>query len=63
MLDNVKVVLHSLALLVVSPLRALAQFIKSGSVLSSLYPVHIAVGRIASEFGYANEQYRNPEQN
>jgi GT2 family glycosyltransferase len=61
--DNCKVVLHSLALLAASPLRALFQFIKSGSVLSSLYPVHIAVGRIASEFGYANEQYRNPEQN
>lgn len=60
---NSKVVLHSLALLAVSPLRVLFQFAKSGSVLSSLYPVHIAVGRIASEFGYANEQYRNPEQN
>lgn len=63
MFNNAKVILHSLALLAVSPLRALAAFVKSGSVLSSLYPVHIAVGRIASEFGYANEQYRNPEQN
>ena len=61
--NNIKVVIHSLALLIVSPLRALVQFVKSGSVLSSLYPVHIAMGRIASEFGYANEQYRNPEQN
>lgn len=61
--DHVKVVLHSLALLAVSPIRSLLQFVRSGSVLSSLYPVHIALGRIASEFGYANEQYRNPEQN
>lgn len=60
---HVKVVLHSLALLAVSPFRSLLQFVRSGSVLSSLYPVHIALGRIASEFGYANEQYRNPEQN
>ncbi|MEM5500057.1 glycosyltransferase [Ahrensia kielensis] len=60
---HLKVILHSLALLAVSPVRSLFQLVRSGSVLSSLYPVHIALGRIASEFGYANEQYRNPEQN
>lgn len=62
-LGHAKVVMHSLALLAASPFRALIKLIKSGSVLSSLYPVHIALGRLASEFGYANEQYRNPEQN
>ncbi|MDZ7823594.1 MAG: glycosyltransferase [Ahrensia sp.] len=62
-LGKVKVVLHSLALLAVSPFRAAIAFITSGSVLCSLYPVHVALGRIASEFGYANEQYRNPEKN
>lgn len=58
-----KVIAHSLALLAASPFRTVIKFIKSGSVLSALYPVHIALGRIASEFGYANEQYRNPEKN
>lgn len=63
MLGHAKVIMHSLLLLGASPFRGLVRFVKSGSVLSSLYPVHIALGRIASEFGYANEQYRNPEQN
>lgn len=61
--SNWGVIAHSLALLAASPFRAFLQFVKSGSVLSSLYPVHIALGRLASEFGYSNEQYRNPEQN
>ncbi len=62
-LGNWKVIAHSVALLAASPFRALLQFARSGSVLSAIYPVHIALGRLASEFGYANEQYRNPEQN
>ncbi len=52
--------LHSLALLAAAPFRAGLRLAKTGSVLSALYPVHIALGRIMSEFGYANEQYRNP---
>ena len=27
------------------------------------YPIHVALGRVLAEFGYANEQYRNPEKN
>ncbi len=63
LLSNFYVVAHSMALLIASPFRALLLFAKSGSLLSALYPVHIALGRLASEFGYSNEQYRNPEQN
>jgi GT2 family glycosyltransferase len=51
---------RSLALLAASPLRAAIGLARTGSVLNALYPVHVAVGRVLSEFGYANEQYRNP---
>ena len=27
------------------------------------YPVYVALGRVLAEFGYANEQYRQPEKN
>jgi GT2 family glycosyltransferase len=54
---------RSLALLAVSPIRALAGLARSRSLLNALYPVHVALGRILSEFGYANEQYRDPEKN
>ncbi|MEO1745386.1 MAG: glycosyltransferase [Pseudomonadota bacterium] len=49
------------ALIAASPIRFAKNYIKTGSFLCSLYPVHIALGRAASEFGYANEQYRNPQ--
>ncbi|MEL6920044.1 MAG: glycosyltransferase [Pseudomonadota bacterium] len=52
---------RTVGLLGAAPLRAALKFTKTGSVLSSLYPVHIALGRTMSEFGYANEQYRNPQ--
>ena len=28
-----------------------------------IYPVYVALGRVLAEFGYANEQYRQPEKN
>jgi hypothetical protein len=62
-LGGAKTVAKSLALLAASPLRFAVTFMKTGSVLRSLYPVHVALGRVFSEFGYANEQYRNPEKN
>ncbi|MEM1376787.1 MAG: glycosyltransferase [Pseudomonadota bacterium] len=52
---------RTIALLGASPFRTAKNLVKTGSVLSSLYPVHIALGRVMSEFGYKNEQYRNPE--
>ena len=30
---------------------------------SAIYPVYVALGRVLAEFGYANEQYRQPEKN
>ena len=52
---------RSLALLAISPIRFIAGCARSRSLLGALYPVHVALGRIMSEFGYANEQYRNPD--
>jgi hypothetical protein len=53
----------SLALLAASPFRATLNSLKTGSVSIGLYPVYIGVGRVLAEFGYSNEQYRNPEKN
>jgi GT2 family glycosyltransferase len=53
----------SVALLAASPFRAALKAIKTGSITIGLYPVYIGVGRVLAEFGYSNEQYRNPEKN
>ena len=53
----------SLALLMASPWRAAARLIATGSPAIATYPVHVALGRVLSHFGYANEQYRQPEKN
>ncbi|MEQ1953930.1 glycosyltransferase family 2 protein [Mesorhizobium yinganensis] len=60
---NAKVFLKSLALLAASPLRGIVRLIRTGSPSVGLYPVYVAAGRVMAEFGYANEQYRQPEKN
>ncbi|MFU0503920.1 glycosyltransferase family 2 protein [Pseudaminobacter sp. NGMCC 1.201702] len=60
-LAGAKVLAKSLALLAVSPLRGLARLAGTGSLSIGLYPVYVALGRVMAEFGYANEQYRQPE--
>jgi GT2 family glycosyltransferase len=62
-LSNARVFAKSLALLAASPLRALARTARTGSPAIGIYPVHVALGRVLAEFGYANEQYRQPEKN
>ncbi len=57
---RVVTITRTIALLLLSPLRAVAGGLRSGAILNALYPVHVALGRAMSEFGYANEQYRNP---
>lgn len=59
-LGRLVTIARTLALLAASPLRAVAGLARGGVVLNALYPVHVAAGRLLSEFGYANEQYRNP---
>ena len=58
-----KVLLKSLALLAASPFRGVARLARTGSSATALYPFHVALGRVLAEFGYANEQYRQPEKN
>jgi GT2 family glycosyltransferase len=60
---NARVLLKSLALLCASPFRGLVRLARSGSPAVGLYPVYVAAGRVLAEFGYANEQYRQPEKN
>lgn len=60
---GVQVVLKSLALLAASPFRAVAAWLRTGSLSVGLYPVYVSAGRVLAEFGYANEQYRQPEKN
>ncbi|RUU51293.1 glycosyltransferase, partial [Mesorhizobium sp. M2C.T.Ca.TU.002.02.1.1] len=60
---GLKVFLKSLALLAASPLRGAVRLARTGSLTTSLYPVYVALGRVLAEFGYANEQYRQPEKN
>ena len=60
---NTRVLLKSLALLGAAPARGLFRLMRTGSVAIGLYPVYVATGRVLAEFGYANEQYRQPEKN
>jgi glycosyltransferase involved in cell wall biosynthesis len=60
---RLRVFAKSLALLVASPFRAAARLIRGEQPGSAIYPIHVALGRVLAEFGYANEQYRNPENN
>lgn len=60
---RLRVFAKSLALLAASPFRAAARLIGGGQPTNAIYPIHVALGRVLAEFGYANEQYRNPEKN
>jgi glycosyltransferase involved in cell wall biosynthesis len=62
-LGRPRVFAKSLALLAASPLRALGRLGKTGSRSIASYPIYVALGRVLAEFGYANEQYREPEKN
>ena len=60
---RLRVLAKSLALLAASVPRGLALGIRTRSALIGLYHAQVAVGRLMSEFGVANEQYRKPEKN
>jgi GT2 family glycosyltransferase len=60
---GMRVFLKSLALLAASPIRAAMRLARTGSLTNALYPIYVALGRVLAEFGYANEQYRQPEKN
>lgn len=60
---TVRVIGKSLLLLSAAPLRGLKVLLTTGSPAQAVYPLHVALGRVLAEFGYANEQYRQPEKN
>ncbi len=60
---RVRVLAKSLALLGASLPRGIALGLKTGSAVIGLYHAQVAAGRLLSEFGVANEQYRKPEAN
>jgi GT2 family glycosyltransferase len=60
---RLKVLAKSLALLAAAPWRGLALGLRTRSALIGLYHAKVALGRLMSEFGIGNEQYRKPEKN
>lgn len=62
-LGRVRVLAKSLALLALSPLRGARRYLASGWASLGMYPVYVGLGRVLAEFGYANEQYRQPDKN
>ncbi|MHC1550041.1 glycosyltransferase family 2 protein [Phyllobacterium sp. K27] len=60
---TLKTIVKSLALLAISPFRAVMKTAQTGSVSIGAYQIYIGLGRVLAEFGYSNEQYRQPEKN
>lgn len=60
---RLRVFARSLALLAASPIRAALRLVETGKPSIAAYPIYIGLGRVLGEFGYANEQYRQPEKN
>lgn len=58
-----RVAAKSVALLAASPLRAATRLVTERWPAAAIYPVYVAAGRVLAEFGYVNEQYRQPEKN
>ena len=54
---------RSLALLAVSPIRAILRGTVALSPTVGVYQIYVGLGRVLGEFGYSNEQYRNAEKN
>lgn len=60
---RLRVLAKSLVLLAASVPRGLALGTRTRSALIGLYHAQVALGRLMSEFGVTNEQYRKPEKN
>ena len=60
---RLRVFAKSLALLAASGPRGVQLGLKTGSGLIGLYHAQVAIGRLLSEIGVGNEQYRKPEKN
>lgn len=62
-LAGLRVLGKSLSLFAAAPLRGLLAWARTGSAMDGTYPFYVASGRLLAEFGYAREQYREPEKN
>lgn len=62
-IGRVKTIAKSLALLGASPFRGVLLWRKTKLPSAGAYHFYVAVGRLMMEFGFVNEQYRNPEKN
>lgn len=60
---RMKTIAKSLALLALSPVRGVLLWRSTGLASAGLYHFYVAWGRLMMEFGFVNEQYRNPEKN
>jgi glycosyltransferase involved in cell wall biosynthesis len=60
---RLKVLAKSIGLLAASPFRAVGLAIRTRSAFAGSYHILVAIGRLLAEFGYRNEQYRQPEKN
>lgn len=60
---RLRVLAKSLALLAAAPLRGLMLGLETGSLTIGLYHLQVALGRLGTEFGVQDEQYRAPEKN
>jgi glycosyltransferase involved in cell wall biosynthesis len=63
MAAKLRVLTKSVALLALSPLRALVDLIRTRSLTEAHYRIQIAFGRMVGHFGAMHEQYRNPDKN
>lgn len=63
MAGRVKALAKSMALLAASPWRGIRLGLRTRSFVTGLYHMQVAIGRLMAEFGFVNEQYRNPEAN
>ncbi|QCK88934.1 glycosyltransferase [Phreatobacter aquaticus] len=52
-----KVIAKDMAILAISPLRAIRSFVTSGHLLIAIHPIVIAFGRVSSAFGSEPHQY------
>ena len=62
-IGRLRVLAKSAALLAACVPRGVALGLRTGSGTIGLYHAQVALGRLMSEFGIANEQYRKPEKN
>ncbi len=61
--DHLRRIVKTCLLLAASPYRSLILFVKTRSLIMSLNPMLVALGRLLMEFGFANEQYRLADKN